>query len=216
MSDYLFFETSKNVEETYGDLPHWNQGHKIYFVTFRLADSLPLEVLQRYEQECLYMERVIIANGGLPEDWKLYELEKRRKILEYLDQGYGRCLLKRPDVRQIVRQSLAHVGDSRCVFHDYVIMPNHLHLLVELNEGESITKVMGSVKGFTAFRINQLLGEKGKIWQHEIYDRIIRNVEHYNRSVTYIARNPRHCAPSTYSLYLQPEHESLLGIKSVE
>ena len=200
--DNLFFDRFEDIERTYGHLPHWTQGHKLYFVTFRLADSLPLEVLKRYEQECLYMEQVIRGHGGLPEDWKRYEVEKHNKVLRYLDNGYGECPLKRPKVRQIVMDAFAHIDGKSCIVHAYVIMPNHVHLLIEIFEGESITKVVGGVKQFTAHHINALLGKKGKLWQREVHDRIIRNEAHYNHSLRYILHNPSHCDPGTFTLYL--------------
>lgn len=214
--DYLYLDESQEINRTHGNLPHWNQGHKIYFVTFRLADSLPLDVIHRYEQDCLYMEQVIKMNGGLPEDWKAYKIKKHNKVLHYLDNGYGSCVLRLPAVRQIVNDALRYVDGKRCQIHAYVVMPNHVHLLVELFEGESITKVIGSVKQFSSKQINALSGKSGKVWQREIHDRIIRNVAHYNRSVRYIAHNPRCCDPGTYSLFLQPDQEEIYGVKSVD
>ena len=214
--DYLFLDGEQEIDRTHGNLPHWNQGHKIYFVTFRLSDSIPLEVLHRYEQDSLYMEQVIEMNGGLPKDWQLYKVKKHNKVLRYLDNGYGECLLRRPDVRRIVTESLRYVGGKSCQLHAYAVMPNHVHVLMEVFEGESVTQIVGNVKKFTARRINVLLGRSGKVWQREVHDRIVRSEAHYFRSVRYIAYNPRHCEPGTYSLFLSPDQEDYYGIKSVE
>ena len=216
LTDYPFFEKEGETSRTKGNLPHWNQKNKIYFITFRLGDSLPLDVLRRYEEYCKYQEHVIETNGGLPEDWKRYEVEKHNKVLNYLDKGYGSCLLKQSAVRKIVVDTLHFFDGDCCLIHDYVIMPNHVHLLVEMLDDASVTDMIGRVKKFSARTINKLLNRKGKLWQYECFDRIVRSEYHYLRSVRYIALNPYRLERGTYTLHLLLDHESMFNIRSVE
>lgn len=209
-----YYENTGYTEQTKGNLPHWVQDSKIYFVTFRMGDSLPPHVLQEYEDYCAYQQQVIESNGGLPEDWTQFEIEKHNRILRYLDAGYGSCVLKNPEVRKVVEQSLSYINGRQCTIHDYVIMPNHVHLLVEVKGNNHVTELIGNVKKYTARVINAMLNRSGKFWQHEIHDRIVRNERHYWYSARYIAYNPKNCLPDSYSLYLQPEHESSFQVYS--
>jgi len=73
--------------------------------------------------------------------------------------------------------------------HAFVIMPNHVHLL--MTPLETVSKVMHSLKRFTAREANRMLGLTGQpFWQDESYDRLVRNDMEFERIVRYIERNP--------------------------
>jgi REP element-mobilizing transposase RayT len=170
-------------------LPHWQQAGAAVFVTFRLADSLPRELLDDWREE---REAWLRWN---PEPWSLrQEREYRRRftaaIEAWLDEAHGECLLRRADCARIVGEALRHFDGVRCQQHAWVIMPNHVHALFSLIEGHSLEKLIQSWKGYTARAINRLTLRNGAIWQKDYHDRIIRNAEHFTKCARYIRENP--------------------------
>ena len=73
----------------------------------------------------------------------------------------------------------------------FVVMPNHVHILMEIADQEELPKIVHSWKSFTAKRINAVIGGYGDVWQKEYFDRLIRNAEHYGRTLEYIRRNAK-------------------------
>ncbi len=59
-----------------------------------------------------------------------------------------------------------------------------------INPFETLSKIMHSIKSFTAHEINKMLNRKGKVWQNESYDRAIRNEDEFLEKLNYIANNP--------------------------
>jgi putative DNA methylase len=78
---------------------------------------------------------------------------------------------------------------QRYQLHCFVIMPNHVHLLV--TPRVVATHWLGPLKGFTAYRANQMLGRQGRpFWQDESYDHAVRSDAEFQRICGYIERNP--------------------------
>ena len=176
--------------EKHGDkLPHWQQGTVPCFITWRLADALPASCLHQLKFE----EHQWMLRHPKPWDVHTQDLYYRTigvKKETWLDNGFGRCVLRRPDIRGIVEGAL-RFGDSRTYgLLSYVIMPNHVHLLMVPNEETGLGKIMCSIKSYTASRINTLLGEQGALWQEKYWDRLIRSPAHGRRVVNYIRNNP--------------------------
>lgn len=77
----------------------------------------------------------------------------------------------------------------RFLLHAYVVMPDHLHLL--LTPGEiSLSDIMRSFKSHTAKQIISTLGSGGPIWQSRFHDRAIRGETHFLSAIEYIHQNP--------------------------
>ena len=72
----------------------------------------------------------------------------------------------------------------------YVVMPDHLHWLVQLHAGGDLSQVVRSVKGKSAFEINRALGIRNSVWQQSFHDRAIRRDEDLGDVARYIVRNP--------------------------
>jgi len=157
-----------------GYVPHFDSPEVVQFITFRLADSLPHEALIKLEEE-------VKLTG---------DINKLEYLQEYLDRGYGSCSLKIPEIAILVQDALLFFDNERYKLISWVIMPNHVHLLIEINAGYSMPKVIQSWKGFTARKANQLLGSSGHFWQRDYFDRYIRNEEHYYNTIDYIHDNP--------------------------
>ena len=71
-----------------------------------------------------------------------------------------------------------------------VVMPDHIHAVIQLGQGQTLPKVMQSLKSFTARQINKLLGERGTVWQDGYYDHGIRKDESLDEIIRYCYENP--------------------------
>jgi len=69
-------------------------------------------------------------------------------------------------------------------------MPNHVHALIETQEGFPLADVLHSWKSFTSHKANGFLQRSGELWQREYLDRYVRNAEHYEKVIAYIEENP--------------------------
>jgi REP element-mobilizing transposase RayT len=112
------------------------------------------------------------------------------KLEQWLDSGYGECLLRNPALAQIVAEYLRHFDGQRYDLLAWVVMPNHVHVLVKSLEGFAIDKVLHTWKSFTAHEINKLLGRSGQLWQTESYDHIVRDPQSVWSIANYIVTNP--------------------------
>ena len=110
-----------------GYLPHIKREGVSYFVTFRLWDSLPKTVLVRFKLELADALRTEPSKGknSNPSDARL---ELQRKVEKHLDQGLGSCHLRQPEVATVVAEALQHFHNQQYILHDWVVMPNHVHL----------------------------------------------------------------------------------------
>ena len=161
-----------------GYLPHFDGGSIPQTVTFRLADSLPKEVLERWENELATMPEVRASR------------ERRQRIERYLDSGAGRCWLARPEIAEMVEGALLHFDGQRYRLHAWVVMPNHVHALFTPLPDEALSDILHSWKSFTSNAANRLLGRGGEFWYPDYYDRFIRDEKHFGRAVDYIEMNP--------------------------
>lgn len=155
-----------------GYLPHFDAGAVVQTVTFRLADSLPREFYEKAAVLCRSpTERSFVLEKGI-------------------DRGLGSCVLSEPTHADIVRQALAHFDGERYRLLAWVIMPNHVHVLIEQLFGMPLGGVVHAWKSFTAHAINKARGEKGAVWAPDCFDRFIRNGQHFANVKYYIEQNP--------------------------
>jgi len=161
-----------------GYIPHFDQRGLTQTVTFRLFDSMPQAVLEEWREELRL----------LPE--KEYDLERRKRIDAYLDQGHGSCYLKDDGLAELVQNAMLHFDGDRYVLHAWVVMPNHVHTLFTAQQGWELSQIAHSWKSFTGNECNRLLERKGEFWQREPFDRYIRNQKHYDSAIRYIENNP--------------------------
>lgn len=171
------------------NLPHWTQEGATYFVTFRLADSLPSELarqlgLEREEWLKRYPGKLTPARQQELHQF-LFEWQE-----EHLDRGHGECWLGRSDVGTLVEAALQHFDGERYALGSYVVMPNHVHLLVRPFGRHSLSEISHTWKSFTAKGANKLLKRSGIFWQEESFDHIVRSEKELERFGRYIAENP--------------------------
>jgi putative DNA methylase len=171
-------EKETPVWHSRGYIPHWEAGETAQAITFRLADSLPASLLACWESEL----------QTLTNDAR--DLERRKRIERALDSGHGSGALAQCAVGEVVENALLHFDATRYRLHAWVIMPNHVHVLVTPIGGETLSEIVHSWKSFTAKKANALLGQKGAFWATEYFDRAIRDDVHFSNAVEYFAMNP--------------------------
>lgn len=159
-----------------GYLPHFDQPGLLQGVTFHLADSLPSLVLQRIKDSC--------ARQPNPDQ------ELRRRIQDYLDAGHGACSLRDPRIAEMVEQALLYFDADRYRVLAWVVMPNHVHVVIETFPDYSLPNVVKSWKSYTAKEANKLLGKSGKFWHRDYFDRFIRDEKHFETAMNYVHYNP--------------------------
>ena len=172
------FQNLEPFRRSRGYLPHTEAVEKPQMITYRLHDSLPSQVLAQYEDELKHLK-----SGQR-------ERERRQLIEEYLDQGAGSCVLNNEAIAQTVQQNLLHFDGIRYKLHAWVIMPNHVHVLVTPVEVVLLSNIIHSWKSYTAKKANEILGCRAEFWQREYFDRSIRNQSHFCDVVSYIHNNP--------------------------
>ncbi len=156
-----------------GYLPHFDAPGVTQFITLQLHDSFP--VMRRAEWEPILNE----PNGST----------KRRNLEAWLDRGHGDCWLRRRDIAEVVEQVLFETGGRDCRMQAWVVMPNHVHLVVDIWD-VPLAKLINVWKGKTARFANVLLKRTGKFWQGDYFDTLIRNEAHLQRAIRYTDQNP--------------------------
>ncbi len=102
----------------------------------------------------------------------------------------GSCILGRDDVAQLVQNALRHFEGERYLLVAWCVMPNHVHVIFGPLAGHTPSQILQSWKGFTARRVNQLLGKSGAFWERESFDHLIRSDKGLEWYTDYIHRNP--------------------------
>ena len=198
-----YFDPSDPIANLHGNLPHWRQDGATYFVTFRLGDSIPKEKLQQWNKE----RAEWLAAHPEPHDAatkrEYYERFPQR-FQHWLDQGTGSCVLGKPELKKVVEDALSHFDGTRYRLREFVVMPNHVHMLISPLEEYRLSEILHSLKSFTANEINKRLGSKlNPVWQHESFDHIVRSAEQVERIRQYIRDNPKYVDEAS-SFVLRP------------
>jgi len=176
---------------TGGNLPHWEQGSVWYFLTFRLADALPRAVIEEIKQQRERWKQTHDLKNLSREELAEYHQLFSARYERLLDAGSGSCVLQDPHNARIVHDALRFFHGQRYTLDEYVVMPNHVHVLVKPLASHRLAEILHSWKSYTANRLNQRLGRAGQLWQHESYDHIVRNEPALHVIRHYIRANPK-------------------------
>ena len=153
-------------------LPHEHPAGRALFLTWHLHGSLPHARYPPPEK----------MNSGQAFVW----------MDRYLDTAQaGPHYLRQPRIAEAVVETIHYAAETLHCYdlHAYVVMPNHVHLLVTPHVAPP--RLLKSVKNFSAKRANELLGRKGNpFWQSESYDRWVRSEKEFHRIWSYIEQNP--------------------------
>ena len=180
-------------------IPHWNQSDCVQFVTFRLVDSLPQSKLHEYRQK---REEWLNTH---PKPWDSSIQEDYDNIFgaaldKWIDAGYGECLLKDKRVRDALEDVIMHSDGMSYDIYAFVIMPNHVHVLLTPREGSTVQGIVGAWKSASSHVINTLLERRGAVWERESFDHLVRNVEDFKEYLQYIVDNPHGMSSEWYTL----------------
>ncbi len=156
-----------------GYLPHFDAPNVTQMVTFMLADAFPVN--RRREWEPILRE---------PEDSL-----KRRKLEAWLDRGHGDCWLRRADVANAVEGVLQEADGKDFRLLAWVVMPNHVHLVVAVWE-LPLSKLVGRWKGKASRLGNLVLGRSGRLWEPDYLDTRISDEEHLRKAISYNQHKP--------------------------
>jgi putative transposase len=138
-------------------------------ITYRHADSLPAGAIARMQEEIACM-----FDGRLNRKTAL-----QAQIDEFLDAGYGSCILKEPEIAHGIVENWRHFDGKRYHHYEWAVMPNHCHVPVEPFGGVPLWKIVLSWKNYAARLINQLRRHTGvrradgcaEVWRREYWER---------------------------------------------
>lgn len=176
-----------------GVLPHLKREGATYFVTFRLAGTLPKDLLLKFKAQ----REAIIAqaeSAKRPLTWHEQEELFRwysARVDRYLDAGHGDCWLARPEIAGLVAGAIQFHAGRRFDLHAWVVMPNHVHAVLRPWSGWTLSQILKSWKGYTARQANRILKRTGTaFWQVESYDHLVRDDDDLSHCCRYITMNP--------------------------
>lgn len=169
-------------------LPHWRQDGATYFVTFRLNDALPPEVLNELKSLKEQFDRTH-PGRRTDQNWEEYARTVTQLAEVSLDKGYGECHFADPANSQILADALRFYHTTQCEVSCLVVMPNHAHAIMKPLESFELEDTLKLIKGYAARETNKRRNATGSIWEQESYDRIIRDTTHLENVIRYIGRN---------------------------
>lgn len=190
------------------DLPHWQPGNRSIFVTTRLYGSIPAIELRNMMSDLELLEKEMISRN-LPQDHRSLELARHR--FAHLEGALNQAIrstsaatwLRQPAIAGVVVRDAFYFWDNqRYKRQRYVIMPNHIHLVLRplpmaksdtsANRPQewSLARIMQGLKGFTAREANRILGRQGPFREEENFDHWIGDEAEEERIRLYVDRNP--------------------------
>ena len=189
-----YFNPREPTAHLSGNLPHWRQNGCMYFVTFRLADSLPvgkLKELQTEKEAWLQQHPQPVKGSGEYSAWQdEYGRLFQDRVDEWLDAGHGGCILGDSNVRKTVEDAFLHFDGDRYRIDSFVVMPNHVHVLVAPLKDHLLSDIVKAWKSVSARKIMKLAGVESPVWQKEYFDHIVRSPESLEKFRKYICSNP--------------------------
>lgn len=191
-------------------LPHYQPDNAIYFITFRLAFSLPKGVILSLKEDYKdFVKSTKLIKNMSERNKALYKRRKQYfgKFDKLLDGSEsGSLWLKNIDVAKIVYDSILFRDESVYDLYCFCIMPNHIHLVFEIGDesvsriadstarngvsGYRVTKILQDLKKYTAVESNRILSRSGQFWHNESYDHVIRNRIELGNIINYVIQNP--------------------------
>ena len=167
-----------------GHLPHWEAEGGVYFVTFRLAGSLPSELLVELKARLGQNDSARTIANARVQKFPIKEIEK------ILDAGHGPNHMAQPEIADLVERALRAFDGVRYKLFAWCVMPNHVHVVFQALGEWGLAQILHSWKSYTARQAQRKFEIRGAFWQREYYDHLIRDNEQFTRAVKYVAENP--------------------------
>ena len=190
----IFFDEFGKTDITRRNLPHWKQDGKLYFVTWRLGDSLPRHALDQLEADRKAWHR---EHGNKPIK-DMTPIQKRawydlfhQRVQKWLDAGSGSCVLRQDGPRRIMVDAFHHFHGERYMLGTFAVAQNHVHVLFAPLPGIDLSRILHSWKSFTGSAINKLVAREGPLWMDENFDQLVRHAIHLERIEDYIMAHSR-------------------------
>jgi putative transposase len=176
------------------NLPHILPESGVFFVTFRMHNSLPLDLLVKLKSEYkneIYLTKQSIKNSKILKS-RLYDLydDYFRDFDALLDQYAGEFnLTENQNIGNILKDAIFYLNKKEYKLICFTVMPNHVHLIIYRLK-KPLFKIMQVLKGYTSREINKILNRKGKFWHTESYDNVIKNRNELVIKIKYVLNNP--------------------------
>ena len=189
-----YFNATAPTAHLSGNLPHWRQDGCMYFVSFRLADSLPAGKLKELQSEKeAWLAKNPEPSKGSKAHFRWQDEYKRLfqdRIDGWLDAGHGGCILRGSRERKVVEDALLHFDGDHYRLDSFVVMPNHVHVLVAPLGSHLLSDIVKAWKSYTSHMLVKSLGVVAPVWQKEYFDHIVRSPESLEKFRNYLCANP--------------------------
>ncbi|MFH1196748.1 MAG: transposase [bacterium] len=194
------------------NLPHYQPAGHTFFITFRLADSLPISAVLKLKNE---KEKFIQKISSMADSTKKKEayysyhgkyFAKFDSLLDKVSTG-PTWLLNSLVLAKLKHSLIEHDGEWYDLI-SYCVMPNHVHIIFTLMEENKsdfddkvkidcgptanyrVTKILQNIKSKSALTANKISNRHGQFWHHESYDHVVRNEDELSRIIKYTLMNP--------------------------
>ena len=176
-------------------LPHIQPFDATIFVTFRLANSLPKQIIIQLLEDREQREKLINTEKNIKRRKALLEEERRRyfgHFDEYLDRvEESPHWLSEPEVANIIAEAIKYQDGKQYILNAFCVLPNHVHIMIDVKRSSGpLNRILQKLKSYTAIQANKILHRNGAFWHHESYDHVVRDGSEFERIVWYILQNP--------------------------
>jgi len=197
LSLFEFLPLAKKTIKTKGaKLPHWTAPDTTYAITFRLADSVPANVLTNYRDTKNSLIKKISINEERGDIKSAAQFKKKLENLynetieKSLHEEHGACHLKEPAIARIVANAITNLDGEQYDLAAWCVMSNHVHLLIKPLAGFDLSKILQGIKGTSGRKVNEALNLEGPLWQKESYDHVVRDTDEFWNQLHDVERNP--------------------------
>ncbi|HOZ01974.1 MAG TPA: transposase [Candidatus Syntrophosphaera sp.] len=169
-------------------LPHLQLTHRIYSLTWRLAFTLPSDIIALLDS---FRSSDPGSEGSIQAEYN----DQMKRYDEYLAQCHSDLSICDADIGPKICSALEYYDGQDYQLHAYCLMPNHVHMLLKpladaFGKHSLISNIVQKIKSYTAKQINRQKGTTGKVWNEEYFDRYIRDYDDYYATAAYILDNP--------------------------
>ncbi len=175
------------------NLPHWDVSHATYFVTMCLAGSLPARgalSLRPPATPPVGAGRAATSGPGSAAGRSFVDYDRR------LDKSSAVRWFADPRLAAVVKDAILWGVGTRYDLFGYVVMPSHVHWVFSPRAKQGAPgiserlRITIAFKRHTAQLCNRLLGRRGRFWQAESYDHVVRSDAELERIIRYVEHNP--------------------------
>lgn len=179
-------------------LPHIQSAARPLFITWRLKFDLPKQII--HMMKAMFKELEVETQHLSKDLLKLHTYTFETKRFVWFDEQLTKVQplpisLAQPEIANLIKEVLLYHNGQRYDLYAYCIMPNHVHVIIQLSpqlDGNPfpLPKITQSWKRHSSMKIKMLLNISDSVWQAESYDHVIRNEKELSYYLEYILDNP--------------------------